>query len=650
MNPKHTCCLLAGLGLSLLGFGCQEILTEVHQRMIPQPHTVETDSWIAKRVLDKMKKRPRAARPEPPRRGEPDQPTTPEVEVAQTATMVAARRVPKPQAAPHEAPAPSKPTAPKATTAAVEPPTALKPMAPLTPVPQERPVTTKPPVPQERTAKTKRQPSPPGPAAAPKTTPPEARKPAPTVDRMPRQTVKAPTDMRKTAAQEPSRSATAAASLPSPPRGSTSRSPAASAPPAARRRTVAVRYDQPKPMVGPRSVAVKPATPARRPAPIPAPKVSVTPVERQPVPVKTSTPSDRQPGATGGKSPDPPAKHQPRPAPDGPDLAWSDPRILAFGKNVVDVVVAKVNGDILLGQDVFSGMDVELSRARREQTPEQFNRFRAGLVSQRLASAVRRRLVLQQAEKDLHEEQIKHVEREADKEFTKTIAELKRNENVKTLPELKARLEAKGRSLDRMKRENRDGFVSRAFLAHKLRPRIFITRDEMLTFYSVHKETFQREERIYWRQITVRYTSHGGKDKARVVAQEIRKQLVAGADFAELAKRSGGISADKGGDMGWTRTGSLSIPALASAVESLKPGQVSEIVEGPTALHIVRVDKHEKARTIPFGDPEAQKLIRNAVSREKENAQIEKYVDELRRKAHIQTIFHGQAPAQPTGP
>jgi peptidyl-prolyl cis-trans isomerase D len=83
-------------------------------------------------------------------------------------------------------------------------------------------------------------------------------------------------------------------------------------------------------------------------------------------------------------------------------------------------------------------------------------------------------------------------------------------------------------------------------------------------------------------------------DAAREAAESARARLVAGADFAELARE---LSQDegsraKGGDVGWRRIESPGLGAkeLGDALAELEEGGISEIIETPRGYYIVKVE------------------------------------------------------------
>lgn len=84
---------------------------------------------------------------------------------------------------------------------------------------------------------------------------------------------------------------------------------------------------------------------------------------------------------------------------------------------------------------------------------------------------------------------------------------------------------------------------------------------------------------------------------ARSKADSIRTAILKGADFADMARRYSDDrnSRDNGGRMSFISTGHLPY-GFEKTVFSLRPGEISDVVESPHAFHIIKGGKRRPAR------------------------------------------------------
>ncbi|MFZ2541187.1 MAG: peptidylprolyl isomerase, partial [Gallionella sp.] len=118
------------------------------------------------------------------------------------------------------------------------------------------------------------------------------------------------------------------------------------------------------------------------------------------------------------------------------------------------------------------------------------------------------------------------------------------------------------------------------------------SKKKLRAYYTANPSKFTEPEQLRVSIIQLRVDpSAPDFDAARLKAEELIKQLHAGADFAELATLYSGDaeSAEQGGDMGYLHSGMLN--GLAQeVVNKLKPGEISDpvgMMEGITIFKLV---------------------------------------------------------------
>ena len=87
-----------------------------------------------------------------------------------------------------------------------------------------------------------------------------------------------------------------------------------------------------------------------------------------------------------------------------------------------------------------------------------------------------------------------------------------------------------------------------------------------------------------------------GVEEARKKAEDVLKQLKAGGNFAELAKKYSEDpgSGKNGGSLGWIGRG-RTVPEFEKAAFSLPKGSTSDLVQSSYGFHIIRVDDKQAA-------------------------------------------------------
>jgi peptidyl-prolyl cis-trans isomerase C len=128
-----------------------------------------------------------------------------------------------------------------------------------------------------------------------------------------------------------------------------------------------------------------------------------------------------------------------------------------------------------------------------------------------------------------------------------------------------------------------------------------VTEADVRQYYEAHKNEF---ETVHARHILIRFTGSqvpvrpGQKDlseaEALAKAQEVRKKIQDGGDFAAIAKAESDDvgSGGNGGELPPFRHGQM-VPSFETAAFAMKAGELSEPVKSQFGYHIILVVSHD---------------------------------------------------------
>ena len=119
-----------------------------------------------------------------------------------------------------------------------------------------------------------------------------------------------------------------------------------------------------------------------------------------------------------------------------------------------------------------------------------------------------------------------------------------------------------------------------------------LTEDDIAAYYRDHKDEFTRPARAFLSYVTVSRRPDATDSSAALVrAQDVRQEIVNGADFAAVAARESADSTtrESGGELGEVSRGQL-VPPFEDAALDLRPGETSQPVLTRFGYHIIQLE------------------------------------------------------------
>lgn len=259
----------------------------------------------------------------------------------------------------------------------------------------------------------------------------------------------------------------------------------------------------------------------------------------------------------------------------------------------LDKIVAVVGDEIVMYSDLLAQLYF-----LKQQNPK-LNIDDPELKSRILESMINDKLVVSKASEDtvkVEDEEVEQMLNYQVQNFIRQYGSEKRVEEVFGLP------------IAQLKRDYKDD-IRKRLMAQRLTQQRFgdvkVSRRDVEEFFQEYKDsipTIPAEVELAHIVVFVRPDS-SAKEATFALASRLRDSIVAGADFAALAKNwsKDPGSAASGGELGWVKKGNF-VAEYEKAVSVLQIGQISRPVESPFGVHIIQLldrrDDETKTRHI----------------------------------------------------
>ena len=257
----------------------------------------------------------------------------------------------------------------------------------------------------------------------------------------------------------------------------------------------------------------------------------------------------------------------------------------APASQALDRIVAVVNDDVILQSELNSA--VHSIQQQYAGHPEQLPPMNV-LQQQVLDRLVLMRLQLQKAG-----DQGVHISNEDVSQAVASVAQ----QNKLTPEQLRAEVEQSGDSFAAFQEQLADQITVQRLHQSVVHDSVSVTDSEIDNL--LNSPTYKAGE-VHLAHIQV--SIPGGADAAAIQASQAKAEqalaaIKGGMDFNAAAIRySDATDALDGGDLGWRRMDEIP-PAFADTIESMKPGDVSAALRGPTGFHILKlIDQRQSSK------------------------------------------------------
>lgn len=292
---------------------------------------------------------------------------------------------------------------------------------------------------------------------------------------------------------------------------------------------------------------------------------------------------------------------------------------------IFPAVIARVNGEAILGRDVELLVRRELSSIGNPEWKDLRGEYRGELALNKITSLINSKLLYQKAV----ESGIKVTAAESSFELQKISKTYKSDAEMN---EALARENSDRVSLEKSLHEN---IAISKYVEEAVNKKVMVVPAEVAKYYSSHLEEFRHPDIVRTSHILIRTSGSDftqDKERAEVLFARIQK----GEDFAKLAQEySMDSSAAKGGDMGFVSKEGAT-PEYVDAAFSLPVGGV-KLFKTQYGYHIIKVFDKKSEGVFALEEVKAQlhELLRNQKSKESLDALIQ----QLREEANIEILI-----------
>ena len=289
--------------------------------------------------------------------------------------------------------------------------------------------------------------------------------------------------------------------------------------------------------------------------------------------------------------------------------------------------VVTVNGKAMEQAELEKQINRILNSVKGKIPDDQTDKFKANIQGRIIDNFITRSLIEEECDKL----KIKVTKKELDDKL---------NEYMKRLPkdmDLDAALKQAGLERKELNDDIRFNIQFEKLLTLETKDQPAPTESEIKKYFDTNSKRFNTPAQVHARHILIKTDSKDNetiKKEKKDKITELRKKLLKGSDFAEIAKENSDCPSGKarGGDLGTFPRGRM-VKAFEDAAFSQKVNEIGPVIETRFGFHIIQVTEIIEAKTKTL--EESQDTIIKALT-QKQTTQVTKdLITKLKENAKI---------------
>ncbi len=306
---------------------------------------------------------------------------------------------------------------------------------------------------------------------------------------------------------------------------------------------------------------------------------------------------------------------------------------------VVEDVVVRVNDQIISRSDIERAEEqFQQSAAENHASPADFDKAQKNL----LRDMIDRQLLISRA---------KELGLNADADVIRRLDDLRKQNHLDTMDDLEKAAKQQGVSFEDLKAQIRNQILTEQVVREEVGRRLQMSQADETNYYNAHKSEFDQPEQVRLSEILVPLAETATPAEiatAEAKANDLKSKVMAGGDFADIAKKySGGPSAAQGGELGQFKRGALA-KVLEDATFSLPVGGSTQPIRTRQGFVILKVNSHDQAGPAPIDQVEQQ--IQEALYTQAMQPALRTYLTKLREDSYVDIqpgfVDSGAAPGE----